>query len=651
MHPFRNLRRPGVRPLCIESLEQRRVFALDPTGLEQEAMQLINRFRTDPQNEFSRLIASVSPRRAVDANVDFSLSFFNTNVAIVQGELAALSPVAPIAWDEIAQQVAIDYLPIMAANKSSAHNLNGTFQQRIGRYPFDVSQGISAAENTFANAFSPIHAHASYVIDWGSGPNGLQDPGHRRNLMNANIKSGGTAFLPVTYEPAVGFGPMLNAQDLIGLGVTKATVTGAIFEDRNRSNWYDAGEGLGGVQLSFQGNSGQFTFNAMSAGGYNAVVPAGTYTVTASGGGMRFPIVKPNVVVAAQNVWLNFLYDPESVPADAMESNNSPGSSTVLSGDDQTIVGGTISRGDIDYFRLAATTTGPMTASLQFPVANGNLDLRLIDAGGATLAFANTSNSQETLSANVVAGRVVYLVVESPTGGIGGAYNLQVDVPPAQAAEGRADTATTSLDDSPITLDVLANDRDNDGDLSRAQLTMGNRGRGTLEVVNNGASPVVRYTPERGFAGIDRFTYLITDQQGLVSQPIEVQVMILDFAAPLPFHNATAPLDVNADGFFTAIDALLVINQLNARSSGPLPGNIGAARSILGYIDVTGNGSLEPLDVLLVINNLNVRGNGEGGAGEASDLSWMDLDGERAERLRMRAGPQMNRAACAKSFG
>ncbi len=126
--------------------------------------------------------------------------------------------------------------------------------------------------------------------------------------------------------------------------------------------------------------------------------------------------------------------------------------------------------------------------------------------------------------------------------------------------------------------------------------------------------------------------------------------MILDFAAPLPFHNATAPLDVNADGFFTAIDALLVINQLNARSSGPLPGNIGAARSIFGYIDVTGNGSLEPLDILLVINNLNVRGNGEGGAGEASDLSWMDLDGERAERLRMRAGPQMNRAACAKSF-
>ncbi len=77
---------------------------------------------------------------------------------------------APIAWDEIAQQVALDYLPVMAAAKSSAHNLNGTYQQRIGRYPFDFTLGGTARENTFINAFSPIHAHAAYVIDWGNGP-------------------------------------------------------------------------------------------------------------------------------------------------------------------------------------------------------------------------------------------------------------------------------------------------------------------------------------------------------------------------------------------------------------------------------------------------------------------------------------------------
>ncbi len=61
----------------------------------------------------------------------------------------------------------------MAAARSSAHNLNGTFQQRIGRYPFDFSQGGTARENSFLNAFSPVHAHAAYVIDWGNGPKWL----------------------------------------------------------------------------------------------------------------------------------------------------------------------------------------------------------------------------------------------------------------------------------------------------------------------------------------------------------------------------------------------------------------------------------------------------------------------------------------------
>ena len=616
----------------MEALENRRVFALDPTALEQESMQLINRFRTDPQNEFSRLIASVSPRRAIDANVDFSLSFFNTNVAIVQSELAALTPVAPIAWDELAQQVAIDYLPFMAAAKSSSHSLNGTFQQRIGRYGFDFSQGGTAKENVFANAFSPIHTHAAYVIDWGSGPNGLQASGHRNNLISPDVKSGGTAFLPVTYEPTVGFGPNLNAQDLIGLGVTKPTVTGAIFQDRNSSGWYDAGEGLAGVQLSFQGSAGQFTINAMSAGGYNAVVPAGTYTVTATGGGMRFPITVPNVVVGSKNVWLNFIYDPNAVPADAFESNNSTGSATLLTGNDQSLNDGTLSQGDIDYFKLTANTSGLLALNLQFPAASGNLDLRLLDANGTTLVRSNGSGSQELISASIAAGATYYVVVESPTGGVGGPYSLQIDVPSAQAAEGRADSITTSTRDAPSVIDVLSNDRDPDGDLNRSQLSISNPARGTVEVITSGATPALRYTPVAGFAGMDRFRYTITDQQGLVSPPITVEVMVLDFATPLPFQNGASPLDVNADGLVTAIDALLVINQLNQNAGGKLPTDISTARGLFGYLDVNGNGSLEPLDVLLVINGLNSTSVSAVSTVGAEGESAVDLDANEKER-------------------
>ncbi len=221
------------------------------------------------------------------------------------------------------------------------------------------------------------------------------------------------------------------------VGVSKATVTGAIFQDRNSSGWYDAGEGLSGVQLTFQGAAGQFTFSAMSAGGYNAVVPAGTYTVTASGGGMRFPITAANVVVGSQNVWLNFLYDPNRVPADGYESNDSAASATQLTGNDQSLTGGTISQGDMDFFRLPANTSGLMTVDLQFPAANGNLDLRLTDAAGTTLARSNTTNSQETLVVSIVASRTYYIVVEGASGGIGGPYTLQVDVPPRKPPKGK----------------------------------------------------------------------------------------------------------------------------------------------------------------------------------------------------------------------
>ncbi len=398
---------------------------------------------------------------------------------------------------------------------------------------------------------------------------------------------------------------MLNVQELMGLGTTKPTVTGAVFEDRNGSGWYEAGEGLSGVQLVFQGSAGQFTINSMTAGGYNAVVPAGSYTVTASGGGMRFPMTVSNVTVGAQNVWLNFIYNPNAVPADAYEGNNSTAAATALSGNDQTLTGGTISQGDIDYYRLVATTSGQLKVDLLFPAANGNLDLRLLDAGGATLVRSNGTTSQETILGSVIAGGTYYVVVESPTNGIGGAYTLQVDVPAAQPAQGLIDSATTSVDDAPLVIDVLANDRDPDGDVSRAQLSIASRGRGTIEIVNSGARQAVRYTAVAGDSGIDRFSYLITDQQGLVSSATTVEVMVLNFTAPLPFQNKTSPPDVNGDGLLTAIDALLVINQLNSRSSGALPTSIASARAIFGFIDVNGNGSLEPLDALLIINGLN----------------------------------------------
>lgn len=584
-------------------------MAFDPSASEQELMQLTNRFRTDPTHEFSRLIASSSPRKAHDANVDFSLSFFNSNVAIVGAELALLTSVPPVAWDEIGQQAARDYLPYMIAAKTTSHTLNGTYQQRIQRYNFDFSKGGTARENLFLNAFSPVHTHASYVLEWGSGPNGLQDPGHRRNLMNPAIKTAGMAFAAVTYEPSTGFGPNVNAQELIGLGATPPMITGAVFQDRNTSGWYDAGEGLSGVQFTFEGPAGRFVTNGFTAGGYNVALPPGTYSAVASGGGMRFPISIPGVVVGSQNVWLNFLYDPSAVPPDSRESNNSIGTATVLTGSDQLISNGTIHRGDVDYFRFPATTSGTLRAELRFAHSNGNLDLRVLDASGNLLARSNTTSDVESINLEIRSGTDHYLVVESPDGSIGGPYMLQLSAPAAQPAIARADSASTALGASAILIDVLSNDSDPDGSLAAASLSLATSGRGTVDIT---PERTLRYTPPAGFTGVDRFTYRITDQQGLTSLAASVQVMVLDFGRSLPFLSPGLAMDVNHDGAITAMDALLVINEINTRGARTLPTTMSPSmREMFGFVDVNANGSVEPRDVLLIINHLNTNGAGE----------------------------------------
>lgn len=85
------------------------------------------------------------------------------------------------------------------------------------------------------------------------------------------------------------------------------------------------------------------------------------------------------------------------------------------------------------------------------------------------------------------------------------------------------------------------------------------------------------------------------------------------------FTNKLDRHDVNADGFVSPIDALIVINHLNG----------GAGRAGAGegepdkyFIDVNGDNALSPIDALLVINRLNSLRSGSGeGEGEGSDDS------------------------------
>ena len=70
---------------------------------------------------------------------------------------------------------------------------------------------------------------------------------------------------------------------------------------------------------------------------------------------------------------------------------------------------------------------------------------------------------------------------------------------------------------------------------------------------------------------------------------------------PLTWQNSRNPLDVSDDAHVTPLDALIVINQLNANGPEVLP----QPATPPPFFDVSGDGALTPLDALLVANFLN----------------------------------------------
>ena len=75
------------------------------------------------------------------------------------------------------------------------------------------------------------------------------------------------------------------------------------------------------------------------------------------------------------------------------------------------------------------------------------------------------------------------------------------------------------------------------------------------------------------------------------------------------FWNPNNPYDVNNDHHISPIDAVLIIDDINAKKAGQLNGNQSSA-GVSGFVDVNNDGVLSPIDALKVISNLNGQGEG-----------------------------------------
>ncbi|MFN3191754.1 MAG: Ig-like domain-containing protein [Aureliella sp.] len=143
------------------------------------------------------------------------------------------------------------------------------------------------------------------------------------------------------------------------------------------------------------------------------------------------------------------------------------------------------------------------------------------DPEGDALSIASVTQASSG-TATIVGGQVQYTPDPDFNGSDSFTYTINdaagnaaratvsLSVAPVNDAPVSADDSVTTLEDTPVTFDVLGNDSDVDGDsLSVQSATDGSSG-----LVSVNSDNTLTYTPNAGFFGTDAFTYTITDGNG-----------------------------------------------------------------------------------------------------------------------------------------
>lgn len=238
-----------------------------PTDEEQLYLELINRARANPTAEGIRLAAITDP------DVLSNYTHFGVNLTLMQAEFAAILPQQPLAMNAQLTQAARGHTQFMFENAVQQHDGQGG-SSIVGRmtaagYPVDA-----AGENVFSYSTSVHQGHAGFQVDWGPGGTGGMQAGrgHRVNIHQSYFKEIGIGVLNGTNTVnGETVGPQLVTQDMGLQNSSPAFVTGVAYYDLNGNDFYDLGEGVGGVRVDVAGAS--FFAITTSSGGYAVPVP------------------------------------------------------------------------------------------------------------------------------------------------------------------------------------------------------------------------------------------------------------------------------------------------------------------------------------------------------------------------------------------
>ena len=260
----------------------------------------------------------------------------------------------------------------------------------------------------------------------------------------------------------------------------------------------------------------------------------GEFTITRSGGDITLSIpilttiggtaietgdylnIQPNVLIPANEVSATVTITP-IVDANAEGDEtviltiNDTGSTTFIAGTPDTATV-TIAENGLPVANDDAAMTDEDTPVIIDVLGNDTdanndpLTVSAVTQGANGVVANNGGNVTYTPNLNFNGVDVFTYTADDGNGG-NNVATVTVTVNPINDSPVANDDVVNALEDAQITIDVLANDLDVDGDvLTVAQVTQSNAGG---LVINNGTD--VTYTPPANFSGADSFTYVAFD--------------------------------------------------------------------------------------------------------------------------------------------
>jgi len=281
-----------MRPFCsVELLEPRQLFAATtPTDVEQYMLELINRARANPAAEASR--------DGIDLNEGLPAGTISTAAK------------QPLAFNPDLIDSALGHSQWMIANQLFQHDGPGTTDpgDRMTEAGYDFTGSYGWGEN-IAEEGSTGSINATTTTD--DEENDLfidsSEPGrgHRVNIEDPSYKEIGVGIATGVFD---GYNALLSTQDFAFSGTT-SFLTGVAFNDSvTADNFYQPGEGLGGVTITAKRETDNAVFSTQtwSSGGYTLALSPGTYQITATGPGFTGTVSGGAVTIDEQNVEVDF---------------------------------------------------------------------------------------------------------------------------------------------------------------------------------------------------------------------------------------------------------------------------------------------------------------------------------------------------------